>query len=193
MEWSVWVGRSPSAGDEPPRLIALPTPAVDKQVLRAQVLKCTTWGEVRALGEPIFDEVVEYAEEASEHESSSFDGDEPFEPQEVLPVEDGDWPGSLYALMDDNLPPRVIAQWGASERTGISGMFSWLDASHRDESSRSSARTARPFTRMTPSLIFLSTRPGSQPAGRLPDIWGEASRTLHWRGLKRRRGSDSSR
>lgn len=161
--WSLWVGRpSTSLPGTPDRLIALPTAVVDDMVLRARVLECTTWGQVRALGDLIYNEVVDRsgyrpggdmtwhfaiegtapglwpsvadeAEAALRSEAEPPDDTEPFDVEAELHTGDGDWPPSAFFLMNGYLPAELIDRCGHREKTVLNGAFAWLNPERRAE------------------------------------------------------------
>lgn len=163
-DWSLWTGR-PSWADAgtPERLVALPANVVDQLALRAGVLECRTWGEVREVSEDVYQEVLglagyKAAADAFAHfaiqgaapglapsmsdqaaqilraASGAPSDDAPFDVDSDVPqAADGDWPPSLFLLMNSYVPSEILDDWGAREMTVLNGEFAYLDPAHRVE------------------------------------------------------------
>lgn len=130
---------------------------------RRRVLECTTWAEVRALGEEIYTEVlgragyddfdtymahfeitgtapslapspVDEAEHALKNTAGAPADDAKFYAYDDLPAcADGDWPPSAYRLVADSLPADLLARFGTTWETNFNGVFAVLEAERREE------------------------------------------------------------
>ncbi len=140
-----------------PLLYVVTTADVEYWIPRLPVLRCATWGEVKALGLPLYCEVLELVGFGSYDRllASLQDRDAGLsqatpEVLEDLPGDDeafnayddigmcgeGDWPPSLYGMVADAVPQHIVEQYGEWWFTTMNGMYAVLDASRKDAALR---------------------------------------------------------
>ena len=124
---------------------------------RLPVLRCATWGEVKALGMEMYCEVLDLAGHGSQdvllahfQDRDADLGQASPDMLEDLPGDDeafnayddigmcgeGDWPPSVYSLVTDVVPFAILEQYGEWWFTTINGMYGILDASRKDAALR---------------------------------------------------------
>jgi hypothetical protein len=142
-----------------PLLYVVTTADVDYWIPRLPVLRCATWGEVRALGLPLYCEVLELVGHGSydqmlahfrerdaalsqappavvevqpEFEDLPRDGDAFNAHADIGMCAEGDWPPSLYSMVATAVPEGILEQYGEWWFTTMNGMYAVLDASRKD-------------------------------------------------------------
>lgn len=130
--------------------------------LRPQVkaLSCRTWGEVKALGPAVYQEMLgmagygEYedyirhfdiqgliplapddrtvAEHAVRSATGLPDDDEPFDGESLPAFEDGDWPPMVAALVAGSVPGDILSEYGYIWDTVFNGEMAAIPASQQD-------------------------------------------------------------
>lgn len=141
-------------------LIVLPQAEYEYWVRRLDVRSCSTWGEVRALGDDVYAEVLglagygtfeEYSQHlaiqgeapligaeqtareqwlASDHDLPDLDDD--FDVNSLGAFADGDWPPSVNYLMHALLPDELVRNHGSTYMTVLNGVQATLMVDHRD-------------------------------------------------------------
>lgn len=162
-KWVYTVTDASGSGNDSVPLLFVPPEAVARHWLeRQQVLGCSTWGEVRALGREIYEEVLGLAGYGSFHEYIGhfrIEGAAPgLSPSVVDEAEqallraagppgddvsfeayndlgacaDGDWPPSIYYLLAKHVPEELLARYGQRWVTVINGIYASIGAEHSD-------------------------------------------------------------
>jgi len=160
-EWTELVVDEDEKHDES-ELFILPSDVIDHWLPRMAVLECTSWGQVKALGPEIYEEVLgiagygDYAdyirgfdvagvaplltpppEALAEYLRLSGEeppaDDDPFSAFDAMPmVADGDWPQSFHVLMAEELPPEIIERFATIQQTVFNGDFAHIELVHKD-------------------------------------------------------------
>ncbi|NBP25474.1 MAG: hypothetical protein EBU81_13185 [Proteobacteria bacterium] len=147
--------------------------------LRPQVkaLSCRTWGEVKALGLAVYQEMLgmagygEYEDyirhfdiqgqipvapderTVTEHAERSATGlpddEEPFDGESLPAFEDGDWPPMVAALVSDSVPGDILSEYGSSGTRSSTGRWRRSRQATRSPYCKPSSRTAISWRRST--------------------------------------------
>ena len=155
------IGRG-KEGKRSPHLFILPADEAEHWRARTAVLSCKTWGEVRALGPGIYEEVLGLAgygdyddyiahfaiggtapeisptmEGEATHALRSAEGppadETPFHARDDLPAcGDGDWPPSIYYLMYECHDVTVLKEYADVWETSFNGTYAAIPAQHKE-------------------------------------------------------------
>lgn len=160
----VWteISESNLDGTEDSELLIIPEEVLHTWLPMMAVLECRAWGEIKALGPTVYQEVLgiagygEFADyianfavtgqapgllpgpEAIERFAAQQEADVPaddddFEPYDAIPmVADGDWPPSIHLLMADHLPEEVLQKYATWTHTVFNGDFAHIALEHKD-------------------------------------------------------------
>ena len=150
-------------GTDDSELLLIPEEVLNEWLPMVAVLKCSTWGEVRALGPAVHQEVLgiagygEFADyianfavtgeapgitpgpDAFERFAAQQDAEIPADDQEFdafsdIPMAaDGDWPPSVHLLMAEHLPAEVLQAFATWTRTTFNGDYAHIPLARRGE------------------------------------------------------------
>lgn len=160
----VWteISESNLDGTEDSELLIIPEELLLEWLPMMAVLECRTWGEIKALGPAVYQEVLgiagygEFADYianfavtgqatgllpgpeaverfAAQQEDGVPADDGDFEAYNAIPmVSDGDWPPNIHLLMADNLPAEVLQKYATWTHTVFNGDFAHIAIEHKD-------------------------------------------------------------
>lgn len=160
--WTDLASAGPHGVDDS-ELLVIPESVLDEWLPMIGVLKCSSWGEVKALGPAVYEEVLGIAghEEFSDYianvaitgeapglmpgpdtleqfaalqEAGIPQDDDSFDAFSDIPMAaDGDWPPSVHLMMAEQLPDEVLHEFASWVRTTFNGAFAHIPLIHRDE------------------------------------------------------------
>ena len=156
-------GEIHSDGTDESELLIIPERVLEAWLPLVDVLACGTWGEVKALGPAVYQEVLGiagYGEFAdfianfavtgqtpglapgpdaiadwmSKQEAEVPSDEQGFDAYNDIPmVADGDWPPHIRLLMADNLPAEVLGEFAQWTYTSFNGDFARIPLDHKEE------------------------------------------------------------
>ena len=149
-------------GTEESELLILPEQVMETWLPRVDVLSCSTWGQVKALGPAVYEEVLRLAgfsgfaefianlttagqapeidpgpeaiaEWISKHDSGFPADGQSFDALNDLPlVAEGEWPPSVHRLIAETVPNSVLSEFADWTRSSRNGDFARIPLEHKD-------------------------------------------------------------
>lgn len=150
-------------GSDHSELLIVLESTLDSWLPMMDVLDCNTWGEVKALGPKVYNEVLSIsgygefadyianfattgqapgiypvpeaiAEWAAKQDEEAPTDDQYFEAYNNIPmVADGDWPPHIGLLMAENLPAEILDEFANWTYTSFNGDFASIPLHKKDE------------------------------------------------------------
>jgi hypothetical protein len=149
-------------GTDESELLIVPEEILEKWLPMGEVLNCSTWGQVKALGHDIYQAVLSIsgygefadfianfaitgqapgmvpgpeaiAEWMAKRDEEFPSDDQSFEAYNDIPmVADGDWLPHINLLMADNLPAEILNEFAEWTYTSFNGHFASIPLKHKD-------------------------------------------------------------
>ena len=152
---------APDESDES-ELLIVPEEVLDRWLPMAEAMGCGTWGEVKALGSDVYQEVLgmsgygefadfianfaitgqapgiapgpeAIAEWAAKQDEEFPTDDQDFEAyNDISMVADGDWPPDIHLLIGETLPEAVLNEFALWTYTTFNGDFARIPLKHKE-------------------------------------------------------------